>query len=130
KQLTAIKQQQWMIKVYVKAPGQCIKKVIDWAWKSTRDNKTLSAYLKVGNMICQRCYNGIIVCPSAMMEKHANETNNVQYSAEALLKSGEMSFSKAIETITKILYKQKITQKLLAFQKFEEFRAYMEAENI
>lgn len=41
-----------------------------------------------------------------------------------------MSFSKAIETMTDVLYKREVTQKLPAFQKFGEFRNYMEAEDV
>ncbi|CAG8685341.1 9250_t:CDS:2, partial [Dentiscutata erythropus] len=35
-------------------------------------------YLKVGDMICQWCYNEIIVRPSAMMKEHAQTMINTQ----------------------------------------------------
>lgn len=64
-----MEQQQCVINICPKVPGQRIRKVTDWVWDSARDNQTLPAYLKVGDMICQRCYNGIIVHPSTRMKK-------------------------------------------------------------
>ncbi|CAG8735706.1 21832_t:CDS:2, partial [Gigaspora rosea] len=70
----------------------------------------------------------IIVHPSTMMKEHVKASN--QSSADVLVEPEVMSFSKAIETMTNVLYKCEVTQKLTAFQKFGEFRNYIEAENV
>ncbi|CAG8812252.1 22073_t:CDS:1, partial [Gigaspora rosea] len=80
-------------------------------------------YLKVGDIICQRCYNKIIVHPSTIMKKHAKASN--QSSADVSVEPEAMSFSKAIETMTDVLYKCEVIQKLAAFQKFGKFHNYM-----
>ncbi|RIB18398.1 hypothetical protein C2G38_2184700 [Gigaspora rosea] len=63
-----------------------------------------------------------------MMKEHVKASN--QSSADVLVEPEVMSFSKAIETMTNVLYKCEVTQKLTAFQKFGEFRNYIEAENV
>ncbi|CAG8854578.1 19826_t:CDS:2, partial [Gigaspora margarita] len=40
-----------------------------------------------------------------------------------------MSFSNIVKFMTKVLYRHEITQKLLVFRTFEEFRTCMEAED-
>ncbi|CAG8658934.1 2699_t:CDS:1, partial [Racocetra fulgida] len=41
----------------------------------------------------------------------------------------EIFFSNTIKAMTDILYQYEVVKKLLVFKKFDEFRAYMEAEN-
>ncbi|CAG8642692.1 4228_t:CDS:2, partial [Ambispora gerdemannii] len=51
-----------------------MKGVTNWVWESARDNNTLPAYLKVGDTVCQLCYNGMIVQPSAAMKEDMKAT--------------------------------------------------------
>ncbi|CAG8813588.1 24600_t:CDS:1, partial [Racocetra persica] len=44
-----------------------------------QDNQILPAYLKVDDIVCQRCYNGIIVHPSVVMKEHAKATYSVRF---------------------------------------------------
>ncbi|CAG8751955.1 5232_t:CDS:2, partial [Racocetra persica] len=103
--------------------------VLEWA----QQNKTLPAYLKVNDVICQRCYNGIVVRPSAVMKEHAQSAGIEDYpdtvvdTQEDILKV--MSFSNVIKFITEVLYRYEVTQKLLAFRTFEEFRTCIEAKD-
>ncbi|CAG8836987.1 26469_t:CDS:1, partial [Racocetra persica] len=110
---------------------------------------TLPAYLQVSQEVCQRCYNRLMQS-SVVMKKHAKVTYNIQpLDTDALdldvnmldpkvntldlevntLDLEVISFLMAIKIMTNILYKREVTKKLLIFQTFEEFRAYMELEN-
>ncbi|CAG8563142.1 5469_t:CDS:1, partial [Racocetra persica] len=84
-------------------------------------------------MICQRCYNGIVVRPLAVMKEHAQSAGIEDY-LDTVVDTQEdilevMSFSNVIKFMTEVLYQRKVTQKLLTFWIFEEFRTCMEAKD-
>ncbi|CAG8826694.1 9101_t:CDS:2, partial [Gigaspora margarita] len=112
------KERQCAITMCIKAPYQPMKSITD----------TLPVYLKVGDVICQRCYNGVIIKPSTSMKEHAWATNIQILDVEehAIVDQEEASevitFSKAIKIMTDILYQHEVVQKLPAFKTFEEFR--------
>ncbi|CAG8844066.1 16079_t:CDS:2, partial [Racocetra persica] len=78
--ITVMENQQCIISVCTKAPGQCMRKVTDWILRSAQDNQTLPAYLKVDDIVCQWCYNRIIVHPSVVMKEHTKVTYSVRSS--------------------------------------------------
>ncbi|CAG8674762.1 6363_t:CDS:1, partial [Racocetra persica] len=98
-----------------------------------QQNKTLPAYLKVNDVICQRCYNGIVVRPLAVMKEHAQSAGIEDYpdivvdTQEDILEI--MSFSNVIKFMTEVLYRHEVTQKLSVFRTFEEFRTCIEAKD-
>ncbi|CAG8633596.1 2684_t:CDS:2, partial [Ambispora gerdemannii] len=128
-------------KICTKAPGKRMKGVTNWIWESARNNNTLPVYLKVKDTVCQLCYNGMIVQPSAAMKEHMKATFDntllelkitfdAQPKTDVVLKPEVMSFPEAIKVMTKILYyKREVIQKLPAFQDFGEFSSCLEAEN-
>jgi hypothetical protein len=97
-------------------------------------NNTLPSYVKIGDIICMNCYNGIVTNSSVEFQQHAQasirqhrfeetrETNNAENTNDFF------SFSKAIEVITKILYDHEKEKKPTIYS-FDEFRAVMEGED-
>ncbi|CAG8553932.1 6365_t:CDS:1, partial [Dentiscutata heterogama] len=45
-----------------------------------QQNQTLPSYLKINNMICQWCYNGIVLQPSAVIKDNAQSAGIEEYS--------------------------------------------------
>ncbi|CAG8814557.1 12185_t:CDS:2, partial [Cetraspora pellucida] len=89
------------------------KSVTEWVLEKAQQNNTLPVYLKFGNVICQQCYNRIIVKPLAQLKEHSQMTN-VQI----------LDITEEYRDVHEVI------QKLLAFKIFEEFHAYMEEKNI
>ncbi|CAG8739220.1 32111_t:CDS:2, partial [Racocetra persica] len=78
KQLTVIENQQCVISVCAKASRQHMRKVTDWILGSAQDNQTLPAYLKVNDIVCQWCYNRIIIHSSVVMKEYAKAIYSVR----------------------------------------------------
>jgi hypothetical protein len=87
------------------------RKVTEFIITKGQANGTLPNYVHLGNTICLNCYNGIVTKSSAIFQEHAQtntkqpETDEIDEAIENTDEStNPLSFSKAIEMITNILY--------------------------
>ena len=95
-------------------------------------------YVHLGDTICLNCYNGIVTKSSAIFQEHAQtntkqpETDEIDEAIEntdEIKSTNSLSFSKAIEMITNILYTRENKEKEPTLYTFDEFRAVMERED-
>jgi hypothetical protein len=87
------------------------KQVTEFVITKGQANGTLPNYVYLGNTICLNCYNGIVTKSSAIFQQHAQtntkqpETDEIDEAIENTDEStNPLSFSKAIEMITNIIY--------------------------
>jgi hypothetical protein len=86
------------------------KKVTEFVITKGQANGTLPNYVYLGNTICLNCYNGIVTKSSAIFQQHAQtntkqpETDEIEAIENTDESTNPLSFSKAIEMITNILY--------------------------
>ena len=108
------------------------RKVTENVLMKGRASNTLPGYVQEGDTICQNCYNGIVINNSLKFQQHTKEyaETNVKWRK---LETNEfnpiLSFSKAIEMITNILYTRENQDKEPIIYSFDEFRTIMEAKD-
>ena len=111
------------------------KKVTEFVITKGQANGTLPNYVYLGNTICLNCYNGIVTKSSAIFQQHAQtntkqpETDEIEAIENTDESTNPLSFSKAIEMITNILYTCENKEKEPTLYTFDEFRAVMERED-
>ena len=111
------------------------KKVTEFVITKGQANGTLPNYVYLGNTICLNCYNGIVTKSSAIFQQHAQtntkqpETDEIEAIENTDESTNPLSFSKAIEMITNILYTRENKEKEPTLYTFDEFRAVMERED-
>jgi hypothetical protein len=95
--------------------GQSTKweQVTEFVITKGQANGTLPNYVYLGDTICLNCYNGIVTRSSAIFQQHAQtntkqpETDEIDEAIEntdEIESANSLSFSKAIEMITNIIY--------------------------
>ena len=114
------------------------KKVTEFVITKGQANGTLPNCVHLGDTICLSCYNGIVTKSSAIFQEHAQtntkqpETDEIDEAIEntdEIKSTNSLSFSKAIEMITNILYVRENREKKSTLYTFDEFRAVMERED-
>jgi len=121
------------------------KKVTEYVITKGQTNNTLPRYIQIGDTICLNCYNGIVVNCSLIFQQHALESSTsplvsiptqvpppppVLDPPPTPPLPPVLSFSKAIETITKILYTREKKDKKSTIYSFDEFRAIMKEKDV
>src|SRR6185369_14505589 len=114
------------------------RKVTELIITKGQANGNLPNYVHLGDTICLNCYNGIVTKSSAIFQEHAQtntkqpETDEIDEAIEntdEIKSTNSLSFSKAIEIITNILYTHENKEKEPTLYTFDEFRAVMERED-
>ena len=114
------------------------KKVTEFVITKGQANGTLPNYVHLDNTICLSCYNGIVTRSTTIFQQHAQtnmkqpETDEIDEAIEntdEIKSTNSLSFSKAIEMITNILYTCENKEKEPTLYTFDEFRAVMERED-
>lgn len=118
------------------------RKVTEFVINKGRANGTLPVYVHLGATICLNCYNGIVTRSSTIFQQHAQATTNTKQpetvnidevmnadSTDEVENANTLSFSKAIETITNILYIRENKEQKQTLYTFDEFREVMERED-
>ena len=114
------------------------RKVTEFVITKGQANSTLPNYVHLGDTICLNCYNGIVTKSSAIFQQHAQtnmkqpETDEIDEAIEntdEIKSTNSLSFSKAIEMITNMLYTRENKEKEPTLYTFDEFRAVMERED-
>ncbi|CAG8824563.1 3416_t:CDS:1, partial [Dentiscutata erythropus] len=76
-EISTMEKRQCAITVCSKTPGQPIRNVTEWFWNKAQESGTLPDYLKIGDPVCQLCYNKMVVRPSDSMKKHARPIDSI-----------------------------------------------------
>ena len=100
------------------------RKVTENVLMKGRASNTLPGYVQEGDTICQNCYNGIVINNSLKFQQYTKEyaeTNVKRRKLENNESNPILSFSKAIETITNILYTRENQNKEPTIYSFDEF---------
>ena len=111
------------------------KQVTEFVITKGQANGTLPNYVYLGNTICLNCYNGIVTKSSAIFQQHAQtntkqpETDEIEAIENTDESTNPLSFSKAIEMITNILYIRENREKKSILYAFDEFQEVMERED-
>jgi hypothetical protein len=103
------------------------RKVTENVFSRGQANNALPSYVKIDDVICMNCYNGIMTNSSVEFQQHAQASirqhrfEETRETNEAENTNDFFSFSKAIEVITKILYDHEKEKKPTIYS-FDEFR--------
>jgi hypothetical protein len=107
------------------------RKVTEFVITKGQANSTLPNYVHLGDTICLNCYNGIVTKSSAIFQQHAQtntkqpETDEIDEAIEntdEIKSTNSLSFSKAIEMITNMLYIRENREKKSILYAFDEFQ--------
>ena len=110
------------------------RKVTEFVITKGQTNGTLPNYVHLGATICLNCYNGIVTRSSAIFQQHAQtntkqpETDEIDEAIEntdEIKSTNSLSFSKAIEMITNMLYTRENKEKEpILYTDIQEFQIY------
>ena len=119
-----------IIKIYTKTSNTW-KKVTKTVFERVKEYGILPEYIREGETICLNCYNVLLINRSFIFIQHALEHEEEERETEEKSnnKEKELSFSRCVEIITKILYEREFVEKQPSLYTFKEFRMVMEFED-
>ncbi|CAG8437374.1 11241_t:CDS:2, partial [Acaulospora morrowiae] len=106
------------------------RKVTENVFSKGQANNMLPSYIRVDDVICMNCYNGIVINSSIEFQRHAQEQYRFEDISEANKADDFLFFSQVVKVLTDILYTRENREKKPMIYSFDEFREIMEGENI